>query len=95
MGFPRAPTSGSLCEHERAYFFLSVIYSDLGRTAESRAALAMVKKLNSVSSIFWLKEKIPYADQNLLKRWIDQLDSLEALESDAVPETSAPADPSE
>ncbi|MBI3245930.1 MAG: tetratricopeptide repeat protein [Deltaproteobacteria bacterium] len=82
-------------EHERAYFFLGLIYSEFGRKAEALAALAMVKKLNPASSLQQLKEKVPYLDQNLMKRWIDQLDSLEALESDATPETPAPADLSE
>ena len=82
-------------EHERAHFFLALIYSEIGRLEEARAAFAMVKKLNPASSLAWAKDKIPYLDGKLVDYWIERLRALETLDATATPQAPSTVDLSE
>jgi adenylate cyclase len=55
-------------DHFPAHGDLAVIYSELGRKEEAQAEVAELRRLNPQISLEWLRQMVPYKDQEVLER---------------------------
>jgi tetratricopeptide (TPR) repeat protein len=59
--------------HVATHRQLAVVYSELGREEEARAEGAVVLRLAPGSSLEVLRQRFPYKDPALVKRYLDGL----------------------
>jgi adenylate cyclase len=57
-------------DHARAYFFLALLYHEVGRKEDARAALAACQRINPTYSFQRMRSMVPYKDQTLVDRWM-------------------------
>lgn len=65
-------------DHARAYFFLALLYYEVGRIDDAREALAACQRISPTYSFRQMKSIIPYKDQTLVDRWMVVLRELGA-----------------
>ena len=64
-------------DHSRAYFFLALLYYEVGRKQDAQEALAACKRTNPAFSSPRTRGLVPYKDQTIVKRWATILQELE------------------
>ena len=64
-------------DHSRAYFFLTLLYYEVGRKEDAREAWASCKRTNPSYSFQRLQSLVPYKNQTIPERWTTILRELE------------------
>ncbi|MGE0684081.1 MAG: tetratricopeptide repeat protein [Candidatus Binatia bacterium] len=63
-------------DHSRAYFFLALLYHEIGRKEDARAALAASQRISPTYSFQQMRSIVPYKDQTLVDRWMAVIQEL-------------------